>query len=154
MIQQFTDAIKDMIANSSKKSVRCPCCQHDHKIYKKSISSRLAQTMIDMYNDNQQGWVHVPQTRTTECQNYADLKFWGFIIMATPNDKHSIGGRTTGYWRLTDAGVDFMQGNSTAAKYAHIYNNQNYGFSGSYVTFKSCLSTSFNFHAFIALHGW
>lgn len=143
----FNEQIEVMKGADKKMKVECPCCNHVYSVWHKSITVRVAITLHDMYSEANTDWIHVPSTKRTMCQNYQDAKFWGLIEEGTKEVMR--GGKNSGFWRITEKGAAFINGEISIPKYSHVYLSQCVGYSGKQITFDSCFGEKFDFQELI-----
>ena len=107
------------------KEVPCPCCNQKVKASRRRISKSMGivLSLLGGHRDkNGDKYVHVNRLlrRKKVVDNDRDwsrLKHWGFI-----EERMSTDGDGRGFWRITDAGIDFLDGKTTAAKVKYTYN--------------------------------
>lgn len=101
-------------------AIQCPTCQQLAKVYRRKISSRMAFTLIEVWNAAGNEWCHVPTTVTFtgDSGEISKLRYWGLVEEETV--RREDGGRA-GYWRVTNLGRSWLLGNVRVAKYARIY---------------------------------
>ncbi len=123
------------LALLSRHWILCPCCHQDVKLYKRKLNSGMIRGLIELYKiqNKPEGfsdeWVHVANEFTQRKFNYANaefskLKFWGFIE-EKPNKFH-FDKRTSGYWRITEKGKDFLHSKITVPRHILIYNSKQF----------------------------
>lgn len=148
---QTLQEAKDYLKDNWEKGVECPCCKQTVKLYKRKMTSATGIVMIKISkaDKDDQGYVHLPPILdnlkgTAHQGGYATLAHhWGLIepMMALRDD----GSNRVGYWRLTPAGQDFVEGKTTVARYAKIYNNHCYGLQGDQVGIREVLGNKFSY---------
>jgi hypothetical protein len=124
-----------------EKGLNCPCCTQYVKLWKHSINSAIAMLLIYMYHTKRE-WVHImKETKFTTM--YGIAQFWGVIIQKTktPEDDK----RASGFWKLTDLGVDFVTGKISIPRYLYLYNDKVIRISEEKCTIKSCLTKKFSY---------
>lgn len=132
------EAKKDLRKNF-ERGTSCPCCGQFVKLYKRKLNSGMASTLIRIYKHAKYEWIHVKDMlRMNKYKNSHDwtlLKEWGFI---ESND-------AAGEWKITNKGVEFIKGTSTAPSHVHIYNKTTVGFSSTQTDIKESLGNHFNY---------
>lgn len=106
----------------------------------------MARCLIKLFNMGE-GFHHVSTIikgiSPTGSGDFAKLRYWGFIE-EMPNDNNSK--RTSGYWRITEAGKEIVQNpNINFRKYALVYNGEVLKFEGVSNIFEA-LGEKFNYH--------
>jgi len=150
-------------AESSKGAV-CPVCDKKGKVYpKRTITKAMANVLCEMRQlrllpssctkwghidgDGKQ-WVHVDKylnqlgVPNNEHSDFPKLRYWGFLEsarIARPD-----GSKRSGYWRITEAGMRFAAGMSTAHRYAREYNKQCLELWGEKITIREVKGFHFN----------
>ena len=131
----------------SLKSCKCPVCGQTVKLYPRNLSSALARFLIDIYKltidrPAHSRWVNVSQemidrTEHHVSRDYAKLRFWGLLeANATQN----------GEWRITEAGIAFVEGRSVTPQKAYVYNNYCVRLSSTMTDIKGALGKKFSLH--------
>ncbi len=130
----------------------CPNCGQLVKLYRRTLPSATARVMIALWHVNEgRQYVYLPQildgmTRTPQQGGYATYGHHWKLMKQQPGVRDD-GSNRVGWWRLTNLGRDFILGQATVPKYAHVYNNECFGFSGPQWTIQQALGTKFNYHA-------
>jgi hypothetical protein len=135
----------------------CPCCNQPAKMYKRKLSSAMAFALILLYQDSKMrqaqlgGWVHLENFfKSLDCSpsirgDAPKLRFWGFI--------ESKGGETedsnpnNGYYRITEAGIAFVKGETVATSHMYLYNNRPFGvpITATQINIHKALDNKFNY---------
>ena len=129
---------------------KCPCCNQNVKLYERKIDGRCAKSLIELYqfDDQRPDYYHVGDLPTyyKGGGDFAKLRFWG-LIEEKPKDPDDSTRRTSGFWRITDRGRDFVEGRITVPRTVMIYNRKFYGYEDEkdVVSIKQCLGTQFNY---------
>jgi hypothetical protein len=120
---------------------RCPVCTQLAKVYRRSITSRSARSLIALYRAVGRDWGHLPTILRDKQADEAKMAYWGLI--EEERVRRPDGGRA-GWWRVTAAGQEWLQGHSTVPKYARIYDGRCLGLEGPETTIHEALGTRFN----------
>lgn len=130
----------------------CPCCGQIAKVYKRKINGVMARLLIQLYNlnINNDEFHHVSKilgvVSVTGTADFAKLKHWGFIEEKEKGDEEEDKKRrTSGYWRITDAGKSFAENKTTGYEYIYIYDAEVLGYSTTSVTILDALGTRFDY---------
>lgn len=130
------------------KGCSCPACGQTVKLYKRKLNSGMSIVLYYMYRYGN-GFVHVKELlREKGLKNNHDwtlLKYWG-LIQELDNIPNESGTKSSGHWRITDKGIDFIFRNLSVQKHILIYNNKFQGFSNDNTNFKESLGDDFNFN--------
>lgn len=134
------------------KGIDCPCCNQFCKEYKRTIHATMSRGLIWLYRyfpaDDKSSYVHVPTYAPNHIYggDFAKMAYWG-LIEELPKDPGNKRKRTSGCWRLTSLGRDFVEGLATVSKYAIIFNSTFFGVEGEQVSIHECLSDEFDYQA-------
>jgi hypothetical protein len=109
----------------------CPCCTQRVKLYRRHVYDAMIVGLIALYklSKGNQNWVHMPTViREKKLKNtggdFAKLKFWG-LTEEKPNEKDSRK-KQSGYWRITQAGIDFVENRTKIKKYLFVFDDKLY----------------------------
>lgn len=161
--QQLEIPTGDWLLSSAKQYVRdhlregidCPCCNQRAKTYKRKLNSAMAVCLIEMYHqviDAPGSYVHIKDmmkasqrfTLNMNGGNFATMHYWS-LIFEMAKDPEVTEKRTTGNWRITQKGIDFVEGRLTVPKYVFTYNMHLEGLSPEQISIKEALSSKFNY---------
>jgi hypothetical protein len=120
---------------------RCPCCDRWGKIYARTLNETMARSVVWLAHNSADGtWVDVPKTGPrwlVRSNQLPTLRWWGLVERMynedDPTKKHS------GYWRVTQKGVEFANNRLQVPKKVYTYNAEVEGFSEELVTIKDCV---------------
>ncbi len=133
---------------ASKDGITCVCCGQFAKIYRRNIHSTTAAQLIKAYKlGAATDYVHVSKLLFKGSSGIGDFPkavYWNLIEEMPNNDPQK---RTSGYWKLTPLGIDFVRGMAGVTKYAHIYNGElvEPKFSGPVVFIDECLGKKWDY---------
>jgi len=138
------------IQENRNKGTQCPCCDQFAKVYKRTITSTMARWLIELvrnYEKNPEfqsvasSWSLDINRGTGDC---AKLLYWGLVERKPlePNSQK----KSSGYWRPTQRGMDFVYDNLKVEKYARIYNKDLLGFTGNLISIKDSLKSHFDYN--------
>lgn len=135
------------------KGCVCPACEQICKRYTRKLSSSMAYGLYLIYKlsvNRENQWIHLEDEfkKLTDVPSairgdLPKLRYWS-LIEKLEHAKDD-GNPNSGFYRITKAGEDFINGKSSVRKYVKIYNNQLYGFDGDFTTFKQALGSKFNY---------
>lgn len=138
-----------------EKGHTCVTCGQRVKIYKRTLYDRMARGLAWLYKAHRlmpgkDCFHHQEDLKIDQrtAGDFAKLKHWGFMEEAKKGmdeDK-----RTSGRWRITEKGIQFIQGEITVPKYVKLYNKAIYGFEGPEITVFDVLGEKFSYKALIA----
>lgn len=79
-----------------------------------------------------------------ETNDFSKFVFWG-MIEEMPKNKNIKTKKTSGSWRITAAGKQFVENNKKATEYIHLKDNKLIERSGKKIGIKDCLNEEFNY---------
>lgn len=136
---EFIDKILD-----NTKGCVCPACGRFAKVYRRRLNSTVAKQLIHLYRSGgDKDFIHSKHfVNGTGVGDLTKAKYFG-LLESAPNDNQSK--KTSGLWRLTEDGVDFVRGDITIPQYVMIYNDEVLGFSENDVFIKDSLGDKFDY---------
>jgi hypothetical protein len=121
---------KKFIGRNKFDGCKCPCCGRIVKAYKKKLHRGIGGALSILYYATGEAWkfVHVDDLTKlsksyTTPTNLAAAKYWGLTTPKSINLSNNISdeeGRDSGYWCLTDLGVNFVQNKVTIRKHKYV----------------------------------
>jgi hypothetical protein len=144
---------REYIRNGRKEGVTCPCCGQLAKAYNRQIHSTIAKMLIRIYllwksSIRPDQYHHlsaiIDGISATGINDFSKLAYWG-LIEEKPRDPENSVNRTSGYWKITEKGINFVRGTVTVQKYAVIYDNRVLEFRGEQVNIIQCLGKRFSY---------
>lgn len=125
-----SDAKLFLIENRNDGAI-CPCCGNLTKLYKRTINKTQAKELIKLYviSRDQPGYHHHSRFKLAEGGEISKLRHWG-LVEQKPKDDTDAGGKTSGYWRITDIGKQYVEKKISLHKYALFYLGTFIGFEG------------------------
>lgn len=137
-----------------EKGKPCPCCGRFVKKYRRQIHSTMAITLIAIYHLSKDGKFHHVSEIFTRSRvaihrlnggDWAKMSGWG-LIEEMPKDPDQTSTRTSGFWRITQKGIDFVWCRIKVPRYMYVYNQKIEGFSDDdFVDIRHCLGKKFNY---------
>lgn len=136
----------------------CPVCDRWGKINSIRLRGIMVKTMHWLHHVGNGDWVYVPGSAprfVTKSYAFASLKHWGLVEQryAPPLtlEERKAGitrdTRTSGMWRLTPLGYDFIFNGLSVPKTVFVYNDTRVGASDNEVTARECAHEKFNYDA-------
>lgn len=138
---QTLEEAKQFLRNNWEKGVECPCCTQHVRLWKHSINSAIARTLIAMYRKNGTDWVHIMKDIHLTTM-YGIAEFWELIVPKTENDEDK---KSSGYWKLTERGRQFVTAQIIIPRYKWVFENKVRRTSTDYVGIGDCLGKKFNY---------
>lgn len=150
----LTDA-KAQVFGQLTTGSKCPCCGQYARLYRRPFNSSMAVALITLHRHGRE-WVHLPSLLSeklvgpvTRGGDWSKLAFWGF---AEPKPEVRYDGSTrNGFWRITDAGLAFVNGATRVPSAVYLYNQTFYGFDPrKTVNVEEALGKAFNYQELMA----
>ncbi len=128
------------------EGVTCPCCKQYAKRYKRKLNSSMAAALCWMWAHARDAWIEVPLAAPSwvlKAREYPKLAWWG-LIEEKPRQQGSKA-RTSGVWRVTPLGADFVRGCSDVPRYAFVYNGEVQDFTETTTDIRHALGDRFDY---------
>lgn len=136
------------------EGVTCPCCQQYAKRYKRKLNSSMAAALCWMWTAARQTsknhatsvWINIPAQAPSwvlKAREYPKLAWWG-LIEEKPRQEGSKA-RTSGVWRVTPLGAEFVRGCSDVPMYAFVYNGEVQDFTDRTTDIRHALGDRFDY---------
>lgn len=143
---------------------KCPCCQQLAKLYKRNLNSGMARSLVWLVRQSNAnkvnglspaGWVYLGKEAPAwllRTKELATTRHWGLVELK-PRDPEDTARRTSGIWRPTEKGVDFVHCRLRVPKRVHLYDNIQCGWSEEHVSVVEALGTKFDYASLMAGRG-
>jgi len=124
---------------------RCPCCQQYAKVYRRSLNSGMAASLIWLCREFMFGQVQVAgayvdigkaPAYVLRSREWGKLAHWK-LAETKPN--------TSGMWRPTKEGGMFVRGTLEVPKHVYLYDNKVLGFSQDRIGIVDALRNKFDY---------
>lgn len=146
--------LKDYVFEEERfnKGHSCPVCNQFVKLYKNPISGGTAYCLIQLYKQAKGDtfkYFHVDEIPVPNRVggSWAKLRYWGLIDeMPKRNDETDSHKKSSGYWRITNTGIQFVERKISLPKYIKLYNKQFYGFDGDATDIQDALGNKFDYN--------
>ena len=113
------EAARDWVRNKIMgKGCYCPVCDRWTKCYRNRFYSLMARQLIWLYQQPHNKFRHAPTKMPRAIVTGGKigyLEFWGLAKRSAIRQ---------GYWRITQEGVDFVEGKIKIRKYIYMYNKK------------------------------
>jgi hypothetical protein len=141
------ESAQDYLEALADDGVECPCCGQNVKLYRRKLYTTIARQLIMLWharNNDADGWVHASQLNIVRSGggDLAKARYWGLVEAA---DKRTREENSSGLWRITDRGIDFVERRWRARKYVLLYNGRVVGFDGEKITIVDALGDAFSY---------
>ena len=131
------EVAKQWLRDRYEAGAHCPLCHQFAKLYKRKLNAAMAYVLVLIYRwhktkpEGHLEWLHVPSHIAKEGAgnarraaavrgDWAKLKHWG-LIQEQPG-RRSDESKRMGYYRITDRGIAFVNGQITVQSHIWIYN--------------------------------
>lgn len=127
------------------ESLACPCCRRFSKIYTRKIHTGIALQLIQFYRlGGHEDYVHSSKLVAPGASGVGDFskaKYWGLIEGKEKTDDAK---KSSGYWKLTKKGVNYVRGNVSLPG-ALIFDDNIIGYTQEHETIQQALGEKFNY---------
>jgi hypothetical protein len=125
------------------KQYECPCCKQDVQVFKRKLNANMARFLISLtYEHLVRGdWVHYKKC-SYRGRDYPYLPAWGLAETAANEDSKK---RSSGLWRPTEKGIDFVYGRIKVPTHAYIFDNQYLKHTRELIDIRGVLKEPFDF---------
>lgn len=143
MEEASSDFFEDLRAGNK---MTCPCCKRYAQVYRRKLHHTVAWQLITLFKKGgDTKYVHVRDLVTRGMSGAGDFtkaKYWG-LIQECPVEED--GKKSSGFWRLTEAGSLFVRGILPIRKTLLVYDDKVIGDSDGVVYINDCLGKKFNY---------
>jgi len=129
------------------KGYTCPHCGQYCKRYYRHFNSNMAIALIVLYRNLDKGFVHLEnlmkEAGYKRCGDASYLRHYRLI--EKKEGKREDGSPRNGMYKITSAGIMFVEGKTKVKKKYIIYNNKHEGFEGDEITIQDALGKKFDY---------
>lgn len=146
-------ARQEIMNKAKEDGAECPCCGQFVKVYRRTINSTMARQLITAWHKHGHEWFHtrdVVLADSAGAGDFSKLENWG-LIMRQPHVQGEDGKRTSGMWKITALGADFINGKSLVPQYVFIFNGEKQGAGGGEIHIQHALGKKFDYREIM---GW
>lgn len=144
-VNEMRDELFEKLGNGEQ--LPCPVCSQNCKLYKRKLNAMQAVFLcwlVNRFRDNGGCWINVPKEYKRNIGGeYGKLAHWELIELKPNDDDPSK--RTSGLWRPTLKGIDFVNEVQTVPKYIYLYNNLLHKVSKEQTTIREALGDKFDY---------
>ena len=131
----------------------CPCCDRYAQVYKRHLHFTVAWQLIRLYRLNGLSeYVNACELIMTGQHGTGDFqkaKYWE-LIERRPLTKAEDTKKSSGWWRLTPKGLDFVLGRITIPRFAMVFDDRVIAFEGKLVSVQDALDARFEYTRLMA----
>lgn len=123
----------------------CETCGRYAQVYKRRIHSAVARELIIMWNLAREDYIHAGRLILSGFTGVCDLskgKYFGLVAQRENTDD---GLKSSGYWRLTQKGIDFVKNGARIPSYVLVFDDRVIGVSETTVDINDCLGDKFDY---------
>ena len=137
---------KTFLKENYSKGCTCPACGQYVRLYERKLNSVMARALINLYKIGEGvNPVHVKEIikgiSDTGTNDFSKLMYWKMIEEEINENSKT---KTSGVWKITKLGIDFVNGKSFP-KSVMVYNNKVRGFHIENTTIEESLGVKFNY---------
>lgn len=147
------DEAKAFLRDNWDKGTNCPCCGQRVQRYNYKLFASSAFALIRLYRLGE-GEHHIKQfaeatANTPRAPHFAELRFWHMVEASTNDDPTK---KASGYWKITDAGKQFVEGTLRVKSRILMYNNKFVGFApnSEIISIREALGNKFDYEELMA----
>ena len=141
--------VKQELRDKWNDGLPCPACTQNVQLFERKLNTGITLFLIGLYKLDPTGehYHHAKEILAkiggfTTSRDYSILKYWE-LMQASLNDDETK--RTSGYWQITQLGIDFVEGNATVLSHAKVFNKKCYGLTGEQIDVKTALGNKFDY---------
>lgn len=141
--------LKKELREELEKGSECPVCTQFAKMYKRSLYASVAYDLMRLYYKckYEDKYYHIGEFSARKSSgggDFAKLLYWE-LVEEMPKDPDDTTTRTSGYWKITDRGIDFVDGNLTITSHVKLYDGKSFGFVGDQISIQDALGDKFDY---------
>jgi hypothetical protein len=147
--KRHLDDARQEVRIGLKEGVECPCCGQLARLYRRKLNSQMARFLCRLFAatiDNPRAeWFHVRDfLEETGHKASSDGSYLAHWKLVEPKPLRP-GSPSSGFWRITQAGMEFARGNITVASHAFIFNGRCDGFASTQISIHKALDNKFDY---------
>lgn len=141
-MKKYNKEFLDKLMLMPKFETHCECCGRFAKVYKRTIGRSAIKQLIKIYRQYGTNWVHSNQVVTYSNADFGHAKYWGLVELQRNENFNT---RTSGFWRLTDLGVRYLEDKVAISKYVLTYGDEVQGVSQELLFISETKFKNFNY---------
>jgi hypothetical protein len=142
----------DWVKENKTDGCICPCCTQIAKVYKRKLNSGMAYELIQLYRISKirnVEYLHHTQFARVTGGEISKLLYWGLVEEMTKPTDEKKKSKTSGYWKITPKGVEFVTFCISIPKHIFIFDAKLLAFSDETTTIVDALGSNFNYQELI-----
>ena len=124
----------------------CPHCNTVVRTYRRKFPKGDIKSLVQLRRAalRGDGWTHIKDLQgKSGGGDFAKYRYWGLI---TEKELGTEDKRSSGYWKLTGVGKDFVEGATTVHSHVILKNGEALSFDGKQLTMKNlCHASGFSY---------
>jgi hypothetical protein len=117
---------KARLAQNLDDGMACPCCAQFAKRYRRGMTAEMTRALFALFHAAEgvmhDEWVDVRKMKNVRGGDYAKLRYFGLIeAKHDPEKARERGTRTSGLWRVTKLGRDFIDARARVPSFVVVY---------------------------------
>lgn len=136
---------QERIRENLDKGTTCRACHQNAKRYKRKMSCNQAIGLVNLYRLSLRGEnsQHIENLgdRHVFC-DFQKLRYWGVVTPVKNDDPKK---RSSGMWKITEKGIQFVKGEITLPEAAYTYNGQCHGYSENHIHIWDAFKNKFDY---------
>jgi hypothetical protein len=140
---------KEILFENVGEGIHCPLCTQFCKQYERKLNIGITVFLIGLYLIDPNGieFHHAKDVLQkiggfTTSRDYSILEYWNLVERGTDFRENL---RTSGMWRITGRGIQFVKGRIKVQSHAVIYDATLLGYSGEMIDVYQALGNKFSY---------
>ena len=133
------------------KGTDCPCCGQFVKLYKRKLNSGMSLFLIGLYKLSKNNGVRCFKNQiimrkmnlNTSSLDYSIIKHFDLIEEEIDHETEK---KNSGYWKITQKGIEFIEQKIEVPSHVHIYNGKVLGFADTTTNIITSLGNKFSYN--------
>lgn len=125
----------------SKEGSDCPHCGQYMRVYVRKLNRNMMLFLRSLARKPGE-WVSFRECEFTS-RDYPYVSFWGLAV--TRVDANDGTKRASGFWKITQKGLDFLAARLAVPSHVHVYNNKVVGWSDTVTTASQAYGEDFDY---------
>lgn len=144
------EQLKELLRENMDKGTICPCCNNYVKMYKRKLTSSMVFCLIhfkkhvDKNGNEFQNFITILdrlKLTSTQRADWQKLVYFKLITAETSERGHP----RSGYYKLTELGIKFVNHQSVVPEFVKVYNSKTYGYSEKQINISQAINNKFNY---------